>query len=169
MELHGDIIEGKVVGQIGEATYYEVKGVDDGIRTGMYWAPEGTDPFDPKVWEEVSCAEVTGYSIGPVSVPDEPKLIENYTADMTFKRIYSGGRGWGKSQAQREMAAQAALYQRSPLADWAESALNIQLAPWQRGLLGSWQETPREELKRRLNNWLRGTYPGEPINWKGLK
>jgi hypothetical protein len=35
-------------------------------------------------------------------------------------------------------------------------------------VLGSWQETPREELKRRLNNWLRGTYPGEPINWKGL-
>lgn len=36
-------------------------------------------------------------------------------------------------------------------------------------VLGQWPETPREELKRRLNNWLQGTHPGEPINWKGLK
>ena len=128
------------------------------MKGAIYFAPEGTDPNDPKAWEEISCAEVTGYSIGPVSVPDEPKLIENYTADMTFKRIYAGGRGSGKSEAQRQMKAQLEAY------GWA----NLE-ARYHARVLGQWQETPREELQRRLNNWLRGTYPGEPINWKGLK
>jgi hypothetical protein len=151
-------IEGKVVGQIGEATYYEFSVEDEDLLANM------------------SCAEITGYSIGPVSVDegsdwDTPVKV----APVSYagaRAVYVGGRGHGKAQAQRQMKVQAELYLRQPLADWAEHALAIDLTPWQRsfvnGLLGSWQETPREELRRRLNNWLRGTYPGEPINWKGL-
>ena len=52
--------------------------------------------------------------------------------------------------------------------EWINSALGVKLERWQSNVLGQWQETPREELQRRLNSWLRGTYPGEPINWKGL-
>lgn len=53
--------------------------------------------------------------------------------------------------------------------EWINSALGMNLAPWQSRVLGQMEYTPREELRDRLNSWLRGDYPGEPINWKGLK
>ena len=128
------------------------------MKGAIYYAPEGTDPNDPKAWEEVSCAEVTGYSIGPASVPDEPKLIENYTADMTFTRVY--GRGYGKTAMQKRMAEEWMEQHGMKLQDWQR--------PYVADILGRFEYTPQQELKDRLNSWLRGTYPGEPINWKGL-
>ena len=100
MELHGDIIEGRVI--------------EPSIDNGSDW--------------------------------DTPvRTAANYSAQMSFTREASGS--WE---------------------EWINAALGMKLAPWQSRVLGQWQETPREELQRRLNNWLRGTYPGEPINWKGL-
>lgn len=101
------------------------------MKGAIYLAPEGTDPNDPKAWEEISCAEVTGYSVGPVSVDEG----SDWDTPVKVEPVYS----------------------------WA----NLD-ARYHARVLGQWQETPREELKRRLNNWLRGTYPGEPINWKGI-
>ena len=150
LELHGDIIEGRVI---------------EPSTSTIYWVPEGMDPEAPTAADlagatKLEGIEPTGFSLGPVSVDEvqaSRRLGDNYTADLTFKRIYAGGRGYGKSQAQREMAAQMQAY------GWG-----IQDSRYFARVLGSWQETPREELQRRLNNWLRGTYPGEPINWKGI-
>jgi hypothetical protein len=126
------------------------------VKGAIYLAPEGTDPNDPEVWNEISCAEVTGYSVGPVSV--EPDLDTPVKVSPVYRSMaFVGGRGYGKTQAQEKMAEYLEAY------GWG----NLEARHYA-NVLGQWQETPREELQRRLNNWLRGTYPGEPINWKGL-
>ena len=141
----------------------------------MYYCPKSLDPDVPENWEKLEGVEANGYG-SRLYVGDEviERPATNYVADMTFKRIiHVGGRGYGKTQRMRELQAQAEESRNARVAEWVGHNLGVTLAPWQRsfmnGLLGQWQETPREELQRRLNNWLRGTYPGEPINWKGLK
>jgi hypothetical protein len=51
----------------------------------------------------------------------------------------------------------------------------IKLLPWQesvyRNIMGSWQYTPADELRNRLNSRLRGHEPAPAINtryWRGL-
>ena len=109
--------------------------------SGMWVCPKGLDPNDPENWEKLEGVEPTGYSVGPVSVGEGSDWDTPVKVEPVYRRM---------------------------TAEWVESALEMKLAPWQRNILGQWQETPREELKRRLNLWLRGTYPGEPINWKGI-
>ena len=129
--------------------------------SGLYWAAEGSDPNDPEAWEKLEGVEPTGFSLGPVSVPDESKAIENYTADMRFTRVY--GRGWGKTAMQKRMAE-----------EWMER-YGMQLQEWQRpyvrGILGRFDYTPADELRDRLNDGLKGKEPRPAINtryWRNL-
>jgi hypothetical protein len=86
-------IEGKVVGQIGEATYYEVP---------------------------------TNYEATLTFTRETPSTFKDDMASLW--RSLQMGRGWPP-----------------------------------------YEYTPQQELKDRLNSWLRGDYPGLPVNWKGLK
>jgi len=123
-------IEGKVVGQIGEATYYTVSGRGYGKRAAQL-----------AILNEIGDTIETGYAV------QEPSIDK--------------GSGWGNFTAQISFTRETPASSEAEMKDlWRSLMLGRGWPPY--------GETPREELRRRLNTWLRGGHPGEPINWKGL-